>query len=95
MSRRRTRRYRPRPLPRPTAHAPGTEGKILALRDRVTAKKLLWHPLDAPMDGEATVRVPVLDIDGNRQICGWDQMDERAYLRRLAELEEGEMDAAA
>jgi hypothetical protein len=54
-------------LHKPTPHLPGTEGKILVLERRAAAARYgrrrnaesLFHPLDADMDQEHLVRVPL------------------------------------
>jgi hypothetical protein len=42
------------PLPdAPTSALPGTEAKVLVLIERARKRQSLWHPDDAPMDGES------------------------------------------
>jgi hypothetical protein len=40
-------------LPPPTHAMPGTPEKVAVLEQRARLRQALWHPLDAPMDGES------------------------------------------
>lgn len=41
---------------RPTAHAPGTPGKLAVLEERAKDSRRLWHPFDARYEGDTLPR---------------------------------------
>lgn len=62
----------------PTSARPGTEEKIRVLQERVAQGLPLFHPDDAPMECDDTVRVPVIS-KRHHQLVTWQTMDEREH----------------